>query len=211
MNCEAAQAELKAYQDGELDRLGAWRVRRHLGRCAPCAEELQMIGKLNALLLSADLVQRETPVVGRSVSAAPAARGASPVWGSRRTQGVSAGAAVLVAAVLAFSTTGRTDALAAAMNAVARMKSWKNCHLIRQSRDGWTYEQWVRIPDDVYEEVRQNGALRTVSVQSARESWLYRADKNVVVHSRDKLMEPLNSNGVGTYSGPLQDIERLQQ
>ena len=50
MNCEAAQAELKAYQDGELDRLGAWRVRRHLGRCAPCARELRMIRKLNALL-----------------------------------------------------------------------------------------------------------------------------------------------------------------
>ena len=43
MNCEAARAELKAYEDGELDRLGAWRVRRHVGRCAPCAEELRMM------------------------------------------------------------------------------------------------------------------------------------------------------------------------
>src|SRR5260370_41289158 len=85
MNCEMAQAELKAYEDGELDRLGAWRVRRHVGCCAPCAEELRMMGKLNALLLSADLVEREAPVVGRSVSAAPAPQG--PAWRSRRVQG----------------------------------------------------------------------------------------------------------------------------
>src|SRR5205807_9953043 len=176
MNCEAAQAELKAYQDGELDRLGAWRVRRHLGRCAPCAEELQMIGKLNELLLSADLVERESPVAGRAVAGASVPQTASPVWRSRRAQWAGAGAALLVAAILAFGTTGRTDALAAAVNAVAQMKNWKSCHLIRQPRDGWTYEQWVRIPDDVHEEVRRNGALISVSVQNARESWLYQAD-----------------------------------
>jgi hypothetical protein len=209
MNCEAAQAELKAYEDGELDRLGAWRVRRHVGRCAPCAEELRMMGKLNALLLSADLVEREAPAAGRSVSAALVAQG--PAWRSRRVQWASAGAAVLAAAVLAFGTTGRNDALAAAMHAVAQMKTWQTCHLIRQSRDGWTYEQWVRIPDDVHEEVRLNGALTSISVQSASESWQYRADKNLVVHSQDKLMEPLKSSGVGTYVGPLQDIERLQE
>src|SRR3954447_17866150 len=121
MNCEAAQAELKAYQDGEMDRLGAWRVRRHLGRCAPCAQELQMIGKLNALLLSADLVERETPVADRSTAVSSARETTSPAWRSRRLQWASAGAALLVAAVLAFGTTGRTDALAAAMNAVAQM------------------------------------------------------------------------------------------
>ena len=60
MNCEAAQAELKAYQDGELDRLGAWRVRRHVRRCASCAEELTMLQKLHAFLLSADLVEAGT-------------------------------------------------------------------------------------------------------------------------------------------------------
>src|SRR3989442_14052664 len=97
MNCEAAQAELNAYEDGELDRLGAWRVRRHVGRCAPCAEELRMMGKLNALLLSADLVEREAPAAGRSVSAAPAAQG--PAWRSRRAQWAGAGAAVLAAEI----------------------------------------------------------------------------------------------------------------
>src|SRR3989442_3445530 len=97
MNCEAAQAELNAYEDGELDRLGAWRVRRHVGRCAPCAEELRMMGKLNALLLSADLVEREAPVVGRSVPAAPGPQG--PAWRSPRAQWASAGAAALAAAV----------------------------------------------------------------------------------------------------------------
>ena len=211
MNCEAAQAELKAYGDGELDRLSAWRVRRHVGRCAPCAEELRMMEKLNLLLLSTDIVEREALAAGRSVFGVPAPRSAAPAWRSRRVQWASAGAAVLAAAVLTFGTTGRTDALAAAMNAVAQMKSWKTCHLIRQSPGGWTYEQWVRIPDDVHEEVRRNGALASVSVQNPGESWLYQADKNVVVHSRAKLMEPLNSSGVGTYAGPLQNLERLQQ
>jgi hypothetical protein len=126
-------------------------------------------------------------------------------------QWASAGAAVLAAAVLAFSTTGRTDALAAALHAVSQMKTWKTCHLLRRSRDGWTYEQWVRIPDDVHEEVRRNGALASVSVQNAGESWLYQADKNVVVHSRDKLMEPLSGSGMGTSPGPVQEFERLQQ
>ena len=209
MNCEAAQAELKAFEDGELDRLGAWRVRRHVGRCAPCAEELRMMGKLNALLLSADLVEREAPAPDRSVSAAPAAQG--PAWRRRRVQWASAVAAVLAAAVLAFGTTGRTDALAAALHAVAQMKNWKTCHLLRRSRDGWTYEQWVRIPDDVHEEVRRNGALTSISVQNAGESWQYWADKNLVVHSHDKLMEPLNGSGMGTSRGPLQELERLQQ
>ena len=90
------------------------------------------------------------------------------------------------------------------MNAVAQMKKWKSCHLIRRSRDGWTYEQWVRIPDDVHEEARQNGTLSSISVQNARESWLYRADKNVAVHSRDKYIEPLSGSGMGTSPGPLQ-------
>jgi hypothetical protein len=211
MNCEVAQSELKAYQDGELDRLGAWRVRRHVSRCAPCAEELRTIGALNALLLSADLVEREAPFGSRSKSAAPALHGASPVWRSRRAQWASAGTAVLVAVALAFGTTGRTDALAAAMNAVAQMKNWKSCHLIRRSPGGWTYEQWVRIPEDVHEEVRQNGTLMSVSVQNARESWLYHTDKNVAVHSEDKLMELLDSSGLGTSPGPLRELDRLQE
>ena len=212
MNCEMAQAELKAYEDGELDRLGAWRVRRHVGRCAPCAEELRMTRKLNALLLSADLVVSE-PRASASGSVSPASTrtGAAPAWRSRRAQWASAGAAVLAAAVLAFGTTGHNDALAAAMHAVAQMRNWKSCHLITQSRDGWTSEQWVRIPYDVHEERRWNGALNSITVQNAHESWLYRADKNLVVHSQAKLMAPLNGSTVGTVCGPLYDMERLQQ
>jgi hypothetical protein len=211
MNCEAAQAELKAYQDGELDRLSAWRVRRHVEHCAPCTEEVRMMGKLNALLLSADLVKREAPATGRSLSAASAPQSASPAWRSRRVQWASAGAAVLAAVFLAFGTTGRTDALAAAMHALAQMRSWTSCHLITQSRGGWTSEQWVRIPYDVHEERRQNGGLYSITVQNARESWLYRADKNLVVHSHAKLMAPLNGSTVGTVVGPLYDLGRLQQ
>src|SRR5712692_4515823 len=54
MRCEAARENLKALSDGELGQVQSWRVRRHLARCAACEEELAMIERLNALLLSAD-------------------------------------------------------------------------------------------------------------------------------------------------------------
>ncbi len=154
MNCEAVQTELKAYQDGELDRLGAWRVRRHVGRCAPCAAELRTMQKLNALLLSVDVMEPERREPASRPVSEPRASASGPAWRSRRVQWATAGAAVLAAAFLAFGTTGRTDALAAAVNALGQMiqmRSWKTCHLIRRSPGGWTYEQWVRIPDDVHE------------------------------------------------------------
>jgi hypothetical protein len=211
MNCEATQAELKAYQDGELDSWSAWRVRRHVGRCAPCAEELRMIGKLHALLLSADLVVREAPGSGRSASEVSTPGSASPAWRSRRVQWASAGAAVLAAVLLAFGTTGHNDALAAVMQALAQMKTWRSCHLVTHSADGTTSEQWVRVPDSIHEEVHRGGILTSVTVQNQRESWLYQADKNLAVHSRDKLLAPLNGSTVGTVIGPLYDLERLQR
>src|SRR5262249_36056579 len=122
MNCEAAQAELKAYQDGELGHLDAWRVQRHLAGCNVCAEELRMFGELSALLLSADPVERGGPVPDRSTAVPSARDTTSPARRSRKVQWASFGAALLAAALLAYGMTGRTDALAAAMNAVTQMK-----------------------------------------------------------------------------------------
>jgi hypothetical protein len=48
-------------------------------------------------------------------------------------------------------------------------------------------------------------------VQNTRESWIYRVDKKMAVHSPEKLMAPLNGSTVGTVVGPLYDIDRLQQ
>src|SRR5947209_4362884 len=68
MHCEAARENLKALIDGELGRVQAWQMRRHLARCASCGEELAMIGRLNALLLSADRGKRGIATPGRAGS-----------------------------------------------------------------------------------------------------------------------------------------------
>jgi putative zinc finger protein len=211
MNCEMAQAELKAYEDGELDRLAAWRVRRHVGRCAACAEELRMMGKLNALLLSADLVEREAPVAGRSIATGPVPRPASPLWKNRRAQWASAAAVVLGVILLTFSPANHSDALAAAVQALVQMKTWKTCHLVSRSRGGgMTIEEWLRVPDEIHHEVYQGGALTLLEVQNAHETWRYEADKGLAVHSHTKNALPQNLI-LGTALGPLPYLERLQE
>ena len=57
--CEATRRDLKAYLDGELGRLGAWRVRRHLGRCRGCAARLEGLRRLHAALREADVAEAE--------------------------------------------------------------------------------------------------------------------------------------------------------
>src|SRR5687768_15937097 len=58
MRCETVREHLKAYSDRELDPVTAWNTRRHLGRCAGCAAELESLQRLHDLLLAADVVER---------------------------------------------------------------------------------------------------------------------------------------------------------
>jgi hypothetical protein len=211
MRCEAVQENLKAFCDGELKPVEFWRVRRHVRRCPSCEEELALMQRLNTLLLSADIVPHKAPSDQKAAPRIGTAAEMGGIWRRPRAQWAGAGAVLLAAVVLTLSSTGRSDALAAVMQALAQMKTWKTCHLVTHSRDGTTSEQWVRVRDAVHEEVRRGGALTSVTVQNAHESWLYQADKNMAVHSRVKLLAALNGSTVGTVCGPLYDIDRLQQ
>src|SRR5437899_1880064 len=116
MLCEAARAELKALTDGELGLLQAWRVRRHLARCAACHEEEAMIGRVHALLLSADLVDRATLPAVSSLMSQRRARGLGLFGGARSLVWV-AGLVMLVAILLAREPLRTTVAMASAIRA----------------------------------------------------------------------------------------------
>ncbi|HEY8495267.1 MAG TPA: zf-HC2 domain-containing protein [Myxococcota bacterium] len=46
--CDRMGPLLDAYHDGELGRLRSWTVRRHLGRCPACRQELATLGEVGA-------------------------------------------------------------------------------------------------------------------------------------------------------------------
>jgi hypothetical protein len=53
MRCDRARDYIGAWQDGELDPVRAWRIRRHVRRCADCAAESEALARLDADLRAA--------------------------------------------------------------------------------------------------------------------------------------------------------------
>lgn len=54
MRCSQAQPNLKAFADGEVSWLAAWRIRRHVARCSRCRQDLDAIRALTRTLGEAD-------------------------------------------------------------------------------------------------------------------------------------------------------------
>jgi hypothetical protein len=78
MTCDRIEEQLSRYRDGELDRLGEWRVRRHLRRCPRCTAAADDAAELDFAMRLA-LVEAEPPhyvtgAVMRRLPAMPPAR-----------------------------------------------------------------------------------------------------------------------------------------
>jgi hypothetical protein len=56
LRCEAVSENLQALHDGELNPMFAWRVRRHLNRCADCAAQSTSLRHLESLLRANDIL-----------------------------------------------------------------------------------------------------------------------------------------------------------
>jgi outer membrane lipoprotein-sorting protein len=200
MRCERARGNLKALLDGELGSATTWRLRRHLARCAGCQEEFEMIGRLNALLLSADLVP--------SVPA-----GSLGVWRDRRNRLrplyplVWAGMLALALMVGFHSRDPGSSniALAAAIEAFAGGKDWATWHFVTKEPDGRLTETWLRRPDAFRAEIRQGGQLVELRVQLGRESWIYQPDQKRAFHAHKPIQNP-GSYGDAVYF--LKDLQR---
>jgi len=63
MSCERIAPLLDAYHDGELGRLGRLRVRRHVGRCEACRDELASLDGIGAWVRSALAADEPAPDV----------------------------------------------------------------------------------------------------------------------------------------------------
>jgi putative zinc finger protein len=61
-SCEQAARFVSLDLDGELSRFERALLKRHLGRCAPCAEEALRTAALTALLRSVPLEEMSVPV-----------------------------------------------------------------------------------------------------------------------------------------------------
>jgi hypothetical protein len=61
-SCEQAAQFVSLDLDGELSRFERALLKRHLGRCAPCAEEALRTAALTALLRSVPLEEMSVPV-----------------------------------------------------------------------------------------------------------------------------------------------------
>jgi hypothetical protein len=139
MRCERARAEIKAWQDGELGPVSAWRLRRHLRRCPACAAEAASLRRLDALLRATDLFEPETAAVPESGRP----RGRLPVRPAPRIAfaALAVAAAVLVAVVLPSSLPRRSLA-AEVGRALERANTW---HL-----SGWKRIGGERVPWEVW-------------------------------------------------------------
>jgi Putative zinc-finger len=78
MTCDRIEEQLSRYRDGAMDRLGEWRVRRHLRRCPRCTAAADDAAELDFAMRLA-LVEAEPPsylagAVMRRLPAMPPAR-----------------------------------------------------------------------------------------------------------------------------------------
>jgi hypothetical protein len=205
MRCERARHNLKALLDGELGSVETWRVRRHLAGCARCQEEYAMIGRLNALLLSADLVQlAATPAIYREMAAE---------WSDRRQRlrplyPLVWAAMLALALVVGFHSRdpGSSNvAMAAAIEAFAGGKDWTTWHFAATEPHGRQTETWLRRPDAFREEIRVDGKLIELKVQLDRESWIYQPGEKRAYHAQKAIQNPAQY-GDAVYF--LKDLQR---
>ncbi len=164
MRCETTRLNLKALHDGELARLDAWRVQRHVQRCARCAEELASLRRLNDLLLSSDIVEHDPSQEAATPIPAPVpppqerkhARGPGVSKGARnRTPQLIGGVvtAALAVSLVAPSLVNQKKSMAAEVRAALQevntwhLSGWK---LIDGERVRW--EVWVRRDPFFYRE-----------------------------------------------------------
>ncbi len=136
MTCDSVRPELKAFLDDELSPLAAWRVRRHLRRCASCGAELETLRRFHDRLRAADIVTGDDdtrlPLVPRRVS---------PAW---RLAGGALATAALAALLFVLPTwkeapRGMAAAVAAALS---QANTW---HF-----SGWKEIGGRRVPWDVW-------------------------------------------------------------
>jgi anti-sigma factor RsiW len=156
MNCNRVQQALDALADGELGRWNAWRMERHLARCAACSaarEETRRLGeqarawrnvtapqalkaRIAAALAASPQPEERTPapaVSPRSISAKEKLRMAATRWGWAMTL------AAILAALWVGSPRGG-DAVAAAIRATEAAPA---VHLVGHGSRGTTVEGWV--------------------------------------------------------------------
>ncbi len=70
MQCDRAAPLLHRLADGELGRLSAWRVRRHLARCQSCAWRFEEIGALRTAIRTTLPHHRASPAFAARIGAA---------------------------------------------------------------------------------------------------------------------------------------------
>jgi outer membrane lipoprotein-sorting protein len=205
VRCDATRENLKALCDGELSRWQSWRVRLHLAHCAACAEELALMQRLHALLLSADPAAQAESTALRS-PARPLPTTGRPAIGRLRQVGWLGALMILVVlSVLTWSSTRSSAALAAAIQALDDAKGWRTWHFLMTAPDHRVTETWLRLPDAFREETRQAGRLTELRVQRGKEGWIYLPDQKRAVHAHVPIMDPTK------YGTPLDELKRVRQ
>jgi anti-sigma factor RsiW len=84
MRCDRAIAMLNQLVDGELGRLAAWRMRRHIARCQSCAWRLEEIGALRSAIRTTLPYHRASPALAARIGAALPREQAPAAPGIRR-------------------------------------------------------------------------------------------------------------------------------
>jgi hypothetical protein len=179
MRCEEIKQELKALHDGELRGVTAYKVNRHVRRCAECSQVYRKMGELHATLRAADLF---TPTIAPTV----ARRGAR-----RAVAGLLSAAALtaIIAAALLLVPPGKPTRVLAAdvREALGRVKTWhlNGWRIIHGKKVQW--EIWGRTAPYLYYErngddvVSDDGQVRTYYFAAAPA--LGRAKAMVIVAS----------------------------
>jgi anti-sigma factor RsiW len=164
MNCTEAKALVSAHADGELDRLRAHALEKHLRGCADCAAALESMVALRQRVraevprypASSELQARVRAAIGAAEAAAPA-----KPRPERRWQWLSAGAlagcaATVVAWVLGTAVLDARSRDELAAEAVAsHVRATLNDHLIQvASSDQHTVKPWLSARLDYSPPVR---------------------------------------------------------
>ena len=192
MNCQHAQENLKAYLDGELGRLAAAALRRHLTMCPACRAEMEAVHMLSKRLASLSAPEAPAHLRDAITGAARALRPSAARVRRRVAQWVAAAAAAggLIAA-LSFAFLARpVPAQAAFDRMLAATEQVKTCH-VRQ----WL--QQLNQPRGTMETWYANGRWRM-------EHW--RGDQQITLQVYDG--SKLHSYGPATNTAYLNISEQ---
>lgn len=203
MSCEAIRPLLEANSDHECSVWRRWLIRRHLQRCSPCRNEKRELDALRRLLLDAD--PAADAGIGKRL---PAMR---PVALARPARWVAAVGAAAVVGALALIVPRSTHAepLDDAIQALTVAPVWKSSHVLSKSADGREVEQWIRMPGDFRQEVRQSGVLEELTIQTAGRTLIHRPDQSLAVEGEGTVYQ-IAGDGVGAFYSPLNQLKQLQ-